>query len=505
MKYIDAFLNKITMYRLVLYYLIVVLATAVILSFTHTLSYNPFDIIFVSLFWVAVCWIVNTIFARVFEVTPNIESIYITALILALIVSPSLTIQNIIGMAWIAVLAMVSKYILAINKKHIFNPAAIAVLITGFTIQQSASWWVGTTWLLPVVAIGGFLIVRKIRRADMVLTALIVSAVTITIFAPFHNASPLLILQKTLLDSPLIFFATIMLTEPLTAPPSRTHQLIYGGLAGLLFVPDLHIVSLYTTPEMALVIANIYSYIVSPKMKLILPLAQKLQLTPDIVDFVFQAPPKLTFHPGQYLEWTLPVDHPDDRGNRRYFTVASSPTEQNVRIGVKFYPKGSRFKQTLSSLEPGTVVSAGQLSGTFTLPNNPNQKCVFIAGGIGVTPFRSMIKYLLDTNQKRDIILFYSNAKAADIVYTDVFNQAQTSIGLRTVYTLTQVDQIPANWQGRVGMIDQTMLIQEVPDFKERLFYLSGPHAMVVTFEKLLKDLGVPRRHIKTDYFPGFA
>jgi len=114
----------------------------------------------------------------------------------------------------------------------------------------------------------------------------------------------------------------------------------------------------------------------------------------------------------------------DSRGNRRYFTIASSPTEKELRLGVKFYPNGSSFKKALASMNEADTIIASQLSGDFIMPSNKKKKLVFIAGGIGITPFRSMIKYLIDTKQKRDIVLIYSNRTKTDVIYKNIFDSA---------------------------------------------------------------------------------
>jgi ferredoxin-NADP reductase len=152
----------------------------------------------------------------------------------------------------------------------------------------------------------------------------------------------------------------------------------------------------------------------------------------------------------------------------------------------------------------GQKIVAAQLSGDFTLPKNPKEKLVFIAGGIGVTPFRSMIKYLVDKNEKRDVVMFYSNRTAADIAYKDVFDEAQSRLGIKTIYTLTDKNT-PSTWTGKIGYVDANMVVREVPDYLSRTFYLSGPHSMVTAFEQTLKDLGVSHSQIKIDFFPGFA
>ena len=144
-------------------------------------------------------------------------------------------------------------------------------------------------------------------------------------------------------------------------------------------------------------VGNVFSYVVSPKRRVVLKLKRKSKMAPDIVDFVFKSSQKLAFQPGQYMEFTLAHPHPDSRGNRRYFTLASSPTEDVVRLGIRFYQQGSSFKKALYRMDGRTKIVAAQIAGDFTLPADPQQKLVFIAGGIGITPFRSMLKYLLDS------------------------------------------------------------------------------------------------------------
>ncbi len=213
----------------------------------------------------------------------------------------------------------------------------------------------------------------------------------------------------------------------------------------------------------------------------------------------------MPFRPGQYLEWTLGHQKADSRGNRRYFTLASSPTENEIIMGVKFYNPASSFKKALLSLSAGDEIVASQLAGDFVLPKNKNQKLVFLAGGIGVTPFRSMTKYLLDKNEKRDVVFFYSNKTIQDLLYSDIFSVAEKDFGMKMVYTLAELDKIPSDWPGERGFIDEKMIRNNVPDFMERMFYISGPRVMVVAFEKILAKLGIPKNQIKTDFFPGFA
>ncbi|HEX8931698.1 MAG TPA: RnfABCDGE type electron transport complex subunit D [Patescibacteria group bacterium] len=504
MQLIDDFLDKITMYRLVLYYLIFLLGVADIFGFVGILHLNYLGLLFSILFLIAVCWITNKIFAKTFSAPTNVESVYLTALILALIISPAHSVQDMFFLFWAGVLSMSSKYILALNRKHFFNPAAIAVVITSLAGVGSASWWVGTLPMLPFVLFG-LLIVRKIRRYELVMYFLLAAVMTIFLFSFMRNGNVLTPITQTFFTSAILFFAFTMLTEPLTTPPTKNLQGIYGALVGVLFAPQFHLGSFFTTPELALVIGNIYAYFVSPKEKLVAAVHEKVQTTPGMVDFIFLPEKKIKFLPGQYMEWTLPHKNTDERGNRRYFTIASSPTEDTLRLGVKFYPNSSSFKKSLLTMGKNDLIVGGQISGDFVLPKDETKRLVFIAGGIGITPFRSIVKYLLDTKQKRPITLFYVNKTEDEIIYKDIFDEATKELGIKVVYTLTDKDKAPANWKGTVGRIDANMIASQVPDYQDCIFYLSGPHAMVVAYEDTLKIMGVSGSHIKKDFFPGLV
>lgn len=505
MKFIDDFLNRITMYRLVLYYLVFLVLLATLLGSFGLIPYDPISISISTALFTIFCFAANTVFSRVFKAPTNLESTYITALILTLLISPIKNTADVSFYFWVSVWAIGSKYLMAINKKHIFNPVAIALALTAFTINRSAVWWVGNSALFPFVLAGGYLIVRKIKRNDLVIGFLVAALATTAFFSLNSGNNILATLQKALFDTPIIFFAFVMLTEPLTTPPTRILRIAYGVLVGLLFSPQIHLGTFYLTPELALLSGNLFSYAVSPKDKLLLTLQKRIRLAPDIFDFIFSINKKLRYLPGQYMEWALPHIGIDGRGNRRYFTLASSPTEDTIRIGLKFYNPASSFKRSMLSLGSDGPIVASQLAGSFTLPKDRNKKLVFIAGGIGVTPFRSMIKYLVDMRIPRIITLIYANKTVEEIVYRDVFDKAEKEIGLKTIYALSELSRVPPDWKGVRGRVTEEIIAREIPDYKERYFYLSGPRSMVLSFEETLKDLEVSAEHIITDYFPGFA
>ena len=507
LKTIDNFLNKTTMYKTVLFYLMALWVIAFFYSVFGFLAYSPASMIITLLILLATAWATNNIFAYIFKVPANIESIYISVFILALIVNPAVTSTEYIFIGWAGIIAMASKYIFAWNHKHLFNPAAFAVVITGLFLSQNASWWIGTLVMTPFVLIGGLMVIRKLKRTDLALSFFILAFLSMFVFGVIQGGDVFNVLWKTLVSSPILFFAFIMITEPLTTPPSQFLRILYGALVGFLFLPQIHIGSIYFTPEIALLFGNIFSYLVSPKRRLTLKLKQAIQVTPDTAEFIFDSDYPMRFKPGQYLEWTLGHKKVDMRGNRRYFTIASSPTEKEFHLGVKFYPKPSSFKKALAYMNNGDTIIASQLSGDFVLPRNKKKKLVFIAGGIGITPFRSIIKYLIDTKQTRDIILIYSNKTEADIVYKETFDLAAKYLNLKVIYVVSdpRSEQSKMKWVGKIGKVDGRFILEEIKDWKERTYYISGPPGMVSGIEKAVADLGVSNRHIKTDFFPGFA
>lgn len=505
MKFIDEFLDGITMYRLILYYLIILVILAAVMGMIGLLPFSPIS------FAISLCvilffsMITNSLFARIFEAPTNQESVYITALILVLIITPPVNISDVVFLAWAGILAAASKYILALAKKHLFNPVAIAVVLTSYGFYQSASWWIGNSQLIIPVIIGGLLIVRKIQREDMIFsflatTIFITGYVTVT-----GGGNVMSVLDKVILHSPLFFFTFVMLTEPLTTPPTKILRILYGAFIGILFTPQIRIAHVSFTPETALVAGNIFSYIVSPKEKLLLRLKEKIRISPDTFDFIFFPAGKLNFSPGQYMEWTLPHGKIDSRGNRRYFTLASSPTEDTIRLGIKFNNIGSSYKSAMLNLTGHLPIVAGQRAGDFILPKNSQDKLVFMAGGIGITPFRSMLKYLTDKKENRDIILLYSNKRKDEIVYQDIISLAQAQLGIKVIYTLTDKQSVNPGWKGEVGRIDGDMINKYIPDYPERKFFLSGPHNMVTAFEQVLLRMGISQNRIIRDFFPGFV
>jgi ferredoxin-NADP reductase/Na+-translocating ferredoxin:NAD+ oxidoreductase RnfD subunit len=504
MKYLDSFLNSITMYRLLIYGLGVLVLISIILSWLGYLYFSPGELMLSTLLLGVVCNGTNFIFAKIVKAPINIESASITALILTFLLAPPTTTNDFFMIAIAGSVAMASKYILAINKKHLFNPAAVGAVVIGVLGSGLSIWWVGSSVMFIFVAIFGLLVVRKIRRFELFLSFIVVSysALIIPRLVAGNNWG----IETIGLFSawPLLFFGTIMLTEPLTSPPTKKLQIIYGALVGFLFSSQFSVGKIYSSPEVALVIGNIFSYVVSPKQKLKLLLKSSQALSKDVYEFIFITSQKFIFTPGQFLEWTMPKLFLENRGNRRYFTIASSPTEDEVRLGIRVFPESSRFKKELMAMDQGETMWVSQLAGDFILPSDKDKKILFIAGGIGITPFRSMIKYLLDKNEVRDIVLIYACWSVDSFVYQDIFAEAEKMIGIKIIYLITNLKDIPVDWQGKTGFLNKKLLPEIVPDYLQRMAFLSGPNNMVTSYKKLLINMGVKNSEIKKDYFPGF-
>jgi ferredoxin-NADP reductase/Na+-translocating ferredoxin:NAD+ oxidoreductase RnfD subunit len=501
----DTWLDNLSMYRLVQYYLIALLTVAAVLSLVKSLPFTAITLAICTLVLVVACMLINKAFSHIFSLPSSNTSAIITALILALIITPDVSKLGIVFLVAVSGLAMASKYLLVLRDQHVFNPAAIAVLLTALASHQTASWWVGSAVMAPYVIIGGLILARKVRRFTMIVVYLFAAAASSIILAQFGHQNILANVSHTLVGSATLFVGFVMLTEPFTSPGTHMKRLWYGALVGALLPPQVHILSYYASPEAALVAGNIFTRSITQTSRRCLRLREIVPVAANSLDIVFDVSRPLQYEPGQYMELTVPHAHPDSRGIRRYFTLASSPTELTIRFGVKFTDPGSSYKQALSTLRPGSVIFAAQLAGDFRLPRNRKQKLVFIAGGIGITPYRSMVQYMLDSGQPRDVIMLYAARTLADIAYSSVLEDARKTFGMKTIYALSSDHNIHASpYIYANTTIDAELIRTEIPDYLERVFYISGTHAMVSALSHELRGMDVSRSRIQIDFFPGY-
>lgn len=204
------------------------------------------------------------------------------------------------------------------------------------------------------------------------------------------------------------------------------------------------------------------------------------------------------FLAGQFLC----VSFKDEPACKRYLSISSAPTESCYLEFTKKITE-SDFSRRLINLKPGDILHIQYPMGKFTLEDNPAEKIAFLSGGIGITPIRSISKYAADKNIGTDIVLIYSNRSIKDIVFKDDFDAMQREYPkLRVSHVLCE----PAvGFKCTVGLINAQVIKNEVPDYKERKFFLCGPPGMVEAMKKILtEELTLEKDNIVTENFQGY-
>ncbi len=225
----------------------------------------------------------------------------------------------------------------------------------------------------------------------------------------------------------------------------------------------------------------------------------------DAYSFYFERPSDFNFLPGQYLKLTLEIPTPDDRSNHRLFTICSSSTEKDyLMITTRIIQ--SAFKKTLVDLRPETSVQLSGPFGVFIFKDAEIQPRVFLAGGIGVTPFRSMIRYCVDKNLTIPITLFTSFRTTEDVVFQKMFQDvAAHQSWFKLVETITRPEESKTPWDGLTGRVDANLLKSYGPQvLTSSLFYISGPPVMVDDLSRLVQSLGVEPANIRIEKFTGY-
>lgn len=222
-------------------------------------------------------------------------------------------------------------------------------------------------------------------------------------------------------------------------------------------------------------------------------LINKKTEVPGVETFVFRPTEPLSWKPGQYAHYILPHNPADDRGTERWFTIASAPFERDVMITTRLAAeKGSTFKAALAALKVGESIESDYVDGDFVI-ENVTQEYVFIAGGIGITPFHSILKEADHAGVKLRVTLLYANRDANVAFKEELDLWAEQNPNL-VIHYITSPERV-----------DQTAIATFVPNMQKPVFYISGPEPMVKNLGTMLEGLGVPAAHIKLDDFPGYT
>ena len=222
-----------------------------------------------------------------------------------------------------------------------------------------------------------------------------------------------------------------------------------------------------------------------------------IQRNYNVKSFRLEIAEPLNFVAGQFLLVTLN----SDPKLKRYLSISSAPTEKCYLEFTKKLTQ-SDFSKALDNLKTGDEVTIQYPFGKFVLSEN-TPKVAFLSGGIGVTPIRSITKYVVDNNLGVDIVLIYSNRTVRDIIFKDDFDAMAKSYPLlRVAHVLCETE---VGFKCTVGLINSLVVKNEVPDYQERKFYLCGPPQMVEAMRKILaEDLGLPTDKIITENFQGY-
>jgi len=501
-SWIQKKLDTTTMYRVVMLSLGTLILYAFVLACLDVLSFNPFALL-VSFFVITLAALCTQyLCAYVRRIPLNTESTLITAGILTLILAPSLALIDLLIISGIAVLSIVLKFVLIYGKRHIFNPAALALFAAGVLGYTGAEWWVSSRYMLPIVLICGVLITLKTQRIHIVLTYVVLSTAIVVMLAVTDNAVfDAFIIH--FLSWPTLFFATVMLTEPLGIPSTRRLQYVYASIVATVGSIPFAIGPVYGTPELALLVGNVYTLIVDRPVRFILTFKERKEVGKNTYEYLFTASKNVVHTAGQYMEWTLPHAPVDTRGIRRYLTIVSKAERSpSVSFSVRHPQVESSWKRALSTLKLGDAMYATQKAGDFVLERH-NTPYVWIAGGIGITPFISMIRTIsgTDTN-KIPATLFYCNKSFDDIAFKDEIEAAHEK-GLKTVYMLD--DTTGAGGLYESGFITPEIIKKHVSDWEQMTFYIAGPPMLIDSYESMLRKMGVKPSRIIIDYFPGLA
>lgn len=221
--------------------------------------------------------------------------------------------------------------------------------------------------------------------------------------------------------------------------------------------------------------------------------------TSEALTFIFTSDSPLDYKPGQHVVLRLPHENPDERGIIRTFTLSSSPTQEGI-VSITTKQGISSFKKALFSLSAGATIEARGPAGNMYLLENEVGQHIMLAGGIGITPLRSMIKYAFDKKLTLPITLLYSNKTPEEIVFKQELNMiVQATLTIKIIYTITQPkDGLP----GR--RIDEAMIKEYCPDIPNAIFYIAGPTGLVEAMLTLLTGMGVPQEHVKFEKFSGY-
>lgn len=221
-------------------------------------------------------------------------------------------------------------------------------------------------------------------------------------------------------------------------------------------------------------------------------------------EFHLERPKDFDYEAGQTIDLTLidPVDM-DAEGPVRTFSLVSAPHEPELMFATRM--RDTAFKRAIRDFKPGTKLTWDGPYGSFTLHKNALKPAVFLAGGIGITPFMSIIKYAIHQRLPHELYLFHSNNRPEDSPFLDELTAfAESDPKLHFVPTMTAMEKSSRHWHGEQGFITADMIQRQVGDLSKPIYYLAGPGAFVTAMRTMLKNAGADEDNIRFEEFPGY-
>lgn len=435
---------------------------------------------------------------------PEIESVLVSALLIFLLFSPRIDGAHLLGVAVAGLIAGASRFLLTRHGRHLFNPAALGALavalaaalleLAGLPVLAGPTWWIATPPLLPFVAVGALLVCIRSSVVSVALAYVVVAgAIRLSQFIAF--GVPVGDALGTVFGSlPIVAAAGFMLSEPQTLPPRRWQRVLVAVVAAVVASVPFTFGPIYSSPELGLVLANALAWGFGARRAFRLTVAGVQQPGQNVVSMRLRPDAPVPFVAGQAIELIVPHRGRDLRGRRRVFSIASAPDAGELEIAFSLPPSASSAKRALSGLEPGDELTATRVWGDFVAPRI-GTKALFVAGGIGITPFLSMLR---DADPRQDAVLVYRSSAPRPPFLAEL-----ADLGVPVVLSSPAAPEpLPNGWAWLgPGRIDEDALLRAVPDLATRVAYVSGPPGMVASLTALLRRLGV--RRVRRDVFAG--
>jgi ferredoxin-NADP reductase len=233
-------------------------------------------------------------------------------------------------------------------------------------------------------------------------------------------------------------------------------------------------------------------------------LAGRQKIAEGAMAFHFEKPPDWTFEAGQAIDITLLApSETDAEGNTRTFTIASAPYEKSLMVATRM--RDTAFKRVLKVMPVGAAVQMEGPAGDLTLHNDAARTAVFLSGGIGITPFRSIAFSAAKEHLPHRILLFYSNRRPEDAAFlAELQALEKQNPNYRLIPSMTGMEKSQRPWHGETGVINKEMLAKYLKDATSPIYYIAGPPGMVKGLHMMINESGVDEGDIRTEEFSGY-